>query len=299
MEHLYVAYPIDHAGTHPSTSRIRESLEMLRGLVAESRLTMYDPGAAWTVGAMAEVAPLVQEVNNKAIHHSDTILAFVPHGVRSWGVPAEVAMAVQRGMNIAILHDGAVSWAMPQGGNVHYVQVEQNNWVKAAVAGLDWLVEHRPPRMKNSSSNGRYPLKFAKVRPEVETQLPTRGYADDAGLDLYVSEDTLILPGAFMDIPSNLAVELPDWSWGFLVGRSSTLRKKGLLVNPGIIDAGYRGELYAGVQNMSMQPVLVKAGERLAQLILMSNATRKVRPVEADRLGVSARGVAGFGSTGV
>lgn len=132
-------------------------------------------------------------------------------------------------------------------------------------------------------------------------QMPTRAHADDAGYDLYVSEDTIVQPGTFVDIPTAVALELPFWSWGMLTGRSSTLRKRGLLVHTGIIDAGYRGELYAGVWNMTDDEVLVAQGDRIAQLIILDNSTmqtsmRLLGPGQA--LGEHARGVNGFGSSG-
>ena len=130
---------------------------------------------------------------------------------------------------------------------------------------------------------------------------PRRGYADDAGLDLIVSEARVVHPGEFVDIPCGVSVELPAWSFGMITGRSSTLRKRGLMVNQGIIDAGYRGPLFAGVWNLTDEPVKVDAGERVAQLIILHNGTRLVQVQqveEIDRGPVDGRGVFGFGSTG-
>lgn len=299
---LYIAYPIDKAQGNPVTEAIAATVLGIKGVLRESAIVAYDPGAAWSVGHGARVSNVIQEVNNKAIHTAEAMLAFAPADVKSWGVPAEVAMAVQRGMHVAIIVEGQPTWAMPQGGNVHYEFVKNGvdaaHWTVAAVEAMQWLASRKPPRLKHDS-RGQYPLKFAKIRPDGGGVLPTRAYGDDAGVDLYVTEDLTIPGGAFVDIPTNIGVELPPWAWAFLVGRSSTLRKKGLLVNPGIIDPGYRGELYAGVQNMGALPVQIKAGERLAQLILMNNATRKISPEWAVELGGSDRGNNGFGSSGV
>lgn len=134
-----------------------------------------------------------------------------------------------------------------------------------------------------------------------EAWTPTRAYPDDAGFDLYTSERTEIRPGQFVDIPTNIAVELPYWAWGMLTGRSSTLRKRGLLVHTGIIDAGYRGELYAGAFNLTDAPVVVEQGERVAQFIVIQNATADV---DLEVLGPDEhfnphpRGTQGFGSSG-
>jgi dUTP pyrophosphatase len=132
-----------------------------------------------------------------------------------------------------------------------------------------------------------------------QPSMPTRAYRDDAGYDLYVSETTEVPSGAFVDIPTGVAMQLPSWSWGMLTGRSSTLRKRGLLVNTGIIDAGYRGELYAGVFNLTDQTVVVEAGERIAQIIILDNATARTVVMEsAGELDPHERGSNGFGSSG-
>jgi len=133
-------------------------------------------------------------------------------------------------------------------------------------------------------------------------RVPAGGKPGDAGLDLFVSEPVVIEPGQFVDVPCSVAVGLPAGWWGLITGRSSTLRSRGLLVTQGVIDTGYRGLLFAGVYNLSDEPVAVAAGERLAQLILLPNVRDRrfgrlrVRRVAA--LADSSRGTSGFGSTG-
>ena len=150
------------------------------------------------------------------------------------------------------------------------------------------------------------PLAFAPAKPGVtevkydthmQSLLPTRGYADDAGLDLYISEDTVIGPHEFADVPSGVRVDIPNGHWLFIVGRSSTLRKRGLLVNPGIIDAGWTGELFSGVQNLTDEEVLLYAGDRVAQAILLPAPVTGYRPEWGD-VREKERGTNGFGSTG-
>lgn len=130
-------------------------------------------------------------------------------------------------------------------------------------------------------------------------EAPRRGFDDDAGLDLVVSESTSIYPGRFADIPCGVAAQLPDWAWGLIVGRSSTLRKRGLMVNQGVIDAGYRGSLFAGAWNLTDKPVVVHKGERVAQLIVLQNSTRLLDVQVVDALDAGSRGALGFGSTGL
>lgn len=132
--------------------------------------------------------------------------------------------------------------------------------------------------------------------------LPTRAYPDDAGFDLYVARGVTIPARQFVDISCGVAVELPEGTWGFLTGRSSTLRKRGLLVHTGVIDVGYRGELFAGVWNLTDHEVTVNAGERISQLIVLQNTTERVTLTEvlsSDEFSPHPRGVRGFGSSGV
>ena len=65
-----------------------------------------------------------------------------------------------------------------------------------------------------------------------------------------------------------------------------------------MIDSGYRGELFAGAWNTTDQMVNVKKGERIAQLILLHNASRQVVPIQTHQLTDSPRGTDGFGSSG-
>src|SRR3972149_12063571 len=122
----------------------------------------------------------------------------------------------------------------------------------------------------------------------------------DCGLDLYVSQTTVIEPGTMRNVPTGVRVLLPGNEWGLMVGRSSTIRKRGLLIIPGIIDTGYRGLLYSAAWNLSPRTVTVKRGERIAQLIPLPNLTPllKLQPVGKEEMVESERGEKGFGSTG-
>jgi dUTP pyrophosphatase len=100
------------------------------------------------------------------------------------------------------------------------------------------------------------------------------------------------------NIPTGIAVEMPHNVWGMMVGRSSTIKRLGIQINTGILDTGYRGELYIVAINMNRIRVKIPAGERLAQLILLPNITVQTEIVEVDQLGESERGEKGFGSTG-
>jgi dUTP pyrophosphatase len=136
-------------------------------------------------------------------------------------------------------------------------------------------------------------------RLEAAARLPTRAYEGDAGLDLYALEPAQLAPGERASLRTGIAVEIPPGQAGLVVPRSGLAARHGIaLVNaPGLIDAGYRGEISVLLLNTDrVASFSVAAGERIAQLVLVGVQTPEV--AEVDELAVSDRGVAGFGSSG-
>lgn len=126
---------------------------------------------------------------------------------------------------------------------------------------------------------------------------PSQAYEGDAGWDLAVTEAKSVPVGATVTFPTGVFVAIPPYLWGRITGRSSTWRKRGLLVIEGVIDSGYRGEQLVTVVNLGHEPQRVEVGERLAQLIL--HRIEHAQFFEIDTLPPSARGENGFGSSGV
>ena len=129
--------------------------------------------------------------------------------------------------------------------------------------------------------------------------LPSRAHEGDAGLDLYACEAAHIGPGERWSVGTGIAIEVPEGHAGFVLPRSGLARKQGIsLVNsPGLIDAGYRGEI--GVLLLNNDPAdvfMVEPGDRIAQLVIAPVALAE--PLEVDSLADTARGDGGFGSTG-
>ncbi len=141
-------------------------------------------------------------------------------------------------------------------------------------------------------------LPFARVRPE--GQLPQAQHPGDAGLDLRAAEGLTVKPGERAMVPTGVAVAIPDGHAGLVLPRSGLASKKGLtLANaPGLIDAGYRGEVVCAVVNLDPhEAVEISAGDRIAQLVIV--AVPDVSPAFVEELPESSRGAGGFGSTGV
>ena len=127
---------------------------------------------------------------------------------------------------------------------------------------------------------------------------PFKKHTGDAGWDLYVSRECIIPAGATMDIHTDIKIDMPPYLYARIVGRSSTLRKHQLMINEGIIDNGYTGELFVCVQNLSNKAFVVEKGMRLAQVIF--HVIEDVRWAEVDEIVPTPgkRGNNGFGSTG-
>ena len=129
--------------------------------------------------------------------------------------------------------------------------------------------------------------------------LPDGAYPGDAGLDLVACETVELGPGERALVPTGIAVAIPDGHAGFVVPRSGLALHHGIsLVNtPGIIDSGYRGELRViAINTDHTASFVVEAGMRIAQLLVVPIAALSI--VEEDELPETARGAAGFGSSG-
>ncbi len=136
-------------------------------------------------------------------------------------------------------------------------------------------------------------------RLDPRATLPTRAYSGDAGLDLYAFEDGTLDPGERASVRTGVAIEIPDGHAGLVLPRSGLAARSGIsIVNaPGLIDAGYRGEVQVLLLNTDRAtPFTITAGDRIAQLVLVQIEAPPV--VEVDALSVSERGEGGFGSSG-
>jgi dUTP pyrophosphatase len=132
-----------------------------------------------------------------------------------------------------------------------------------------------------------------------DARLPTRPHEGDAGLDLYAVEAARLEPGSRAGVPTGIAVAIPDGHAGLVLPRSGLAKRHGITIPnaPGLIDSGYRGELQVLLMNADpVDAFEVSAGDRIAQLLVTPFAD--AAPVEVSELEHSARGLAGFGSSG-
>jgi len=142
-------------------------------------------------------------------------------------------------------------------------------------------------------------MELRVVKLQRDGKVPSRAHGGDAGLDLYACEAAHLGPGERWSVGTGVAVEIPEGHGGFVLPRSGLARDHGIaLVNgPGLIDAGYRGEVRVLLLNTDpAETFRVEPGDRIAQLVIAPVAIAE--PVEVEALSDSARGDGGFGSSG-
>jgi dUTP pyrophosphatase len=150
-----------------------------------------------------------------------------------------------------------------------------------------------------------------EVKVEEGGKLPNKVRQTDAGFDLFATEDIALLPGQSGKTPLNVRLKLPLGTYAEITTKSG-LGSKGHSVRAGIIDEEYRGiinvihsnvALIAAVDSdgfplMNTEPLVIKKGEKLAQLIIHPyNSQYFIEEVQELDMNTS-RGEGGFGSTG-
>ena len=146
------------------------------------------------------------------------------------------------------------------------------------------------------------PVKVAIRRLKHGADLPLPAYAtsDSAGMDLMAAVDAelVLAPGARAVVPTGLMIALPSGYEAQVRPRSGLAASHGLTVvnSPGTVDPDYRGEIGVILANLGTEPVTIRRGTRIAQMVVAPVA--RIAWDETDALPETGRGAAGFGSTG-
>lgn len=130
--------------------------------------------------------------------------------------------------------------------------------------------------------------------------VPTKGSIEAAGYDLYahVEGEISIEPQSNQLVSTGVAMKIPYGYYGRIAPRSGFSVKTGLIVNAGVIDSDYRGEVKILFHNFTKLPVTIRNSEKVAQIIIEKIAHCEVVDVEGADLDETSRGSDGFGSTG-
>jgi len=264
--------------------------------LGERGFSTFDPGAAFQAGGRTREAwkerGTLQDINYAAIRNSAGVLVELRgFKTRYVGTLMELGYAIAHNKPVVL-------WTTPQ--YLEHLAI----WHPSTTVTTDdlghalQLLRHRIEQPGDS----RPALEYApnSVADSGHPDL-RRAYAGDAGLDLPTARGIDIPPRQFVDVPLAFRMAPPPGYWFRLVGRSSTLRKFGLLVNEGIIDQGWRGQLFAGVYNLTDRTVRLEAGQRIVQAIIERVHADEITLERLERvadLRPGDRGENGFGSTG-
>lgn len=135
-----------------------------------------------------------------------------------------------------------------------------------------------------------------------DAKLPVRAHPTDAGMDLQSVQDTILYPSERLAIPTGISIALDKGYVGYVFGRSGLGKLGVTLANcVGVIDQAYRGEIKVLLENNGTEPLHIKVGDRIAQLVIQTVYTPVAvvyEGTEEDWVDTD-RGTGGFGSTGL
>lgn len=127
--------------------------------------------------------------------------------------------------------------------------------------------------------------------------VPVRAHKTDAGLDVFARSDATILGGEDYLFPLGWSVAVPQGYVMIVKEKSGRAVNNKLHVGACVIDPGYRGEVHCHLFNAGQDVVRIKAGEKIAQIIVVPVWSGSF--IEVDELDDTPRGAGGFGSTGL
>ncbi len=137
-------------------------------------------------------------------------------------------------------------------------------------------------------------IKIKKIHPDAI--VPKYAHYGDAGMDLFSTQTIILHPGERVQIPTGIAIELPEDYVSLVWDKSGLSHKHGLKTVGGVIDSGYRGEYMVGMINLGAADYTIEKGHKVAQVLIQKVEHPQIEIVE--ELSDSSRGEGGFGSSG-
>ena len=128
--------------------------------------------------------------------------------------------------------------------------------------------------------------------------LPTYAHEGDAGMDLQAVDDVVIPCGETVKVPTDIAMVIPNGYVGLIYARSGLATKQGLAPanKVGVVDSSYRGNVIVALHNHGQVPQIIKAGDRIAQMVITPFVSCHL--IEVEELDETDRSTGGFGSSG-
>ena len=134
-----------------------------------------------------------------------------------------------------------------------------------------------------------------KIKLDEKAFMPVRAHDTDAGLDLMARERQRVWPGGSAIFDTGVHIEIPHGYCGLIQSKSG-LNFKHDIIAVGLDDEGFTGSIQVKLYNLGRESYLFEAGDKIAQLVIVEDLRPKLARV--PKLAETARGDAGFGSTG-
>lgn len=138
-------------------------------------------------------------------------------------------------------------------------------------------------------------VKIKKISQDII--LPNYAHKGDAGMDLFSTKDICLEQNQRILVPLGFSMEFPEGYVALIKGKSGLALNKGVAILGGVIDHNYRGEYAAILLNTGYDDVIIKKGQKIAQLLIQPIVTAEFE--EVNELSDTKRGSGGFGSTGL
>lgn len=173
---------------------------------------------------------------------------------------------------------------------------EDDDMMQLTISMIERAKCYFEKRLKNKGTQEYIPGKsvLMKVKLDDGAYLPERAHSADAGLDIRAPYNAVITEWDMCAIRTGVHVELPKGTVGMVKTRSS-MNLLGIQCE-GVIDEGYTGEIVVILQNHTNRIHTIKAGDKIAQLVILSVIRPEIDLV--DELEETERGDKGFGSSG-
>ena len=139
-------------------------------------------------------------------------------------------------------------------------------------------------------------MKLPVKKTREDAKLPERAHHNDAGMDLFATEEQIISVGKRKVFGTGIAMAIPDGYVGLIWDKSGLAANHGLTALGGVIDAQYRGEIFVTLANLGDEDYTVTKGQKIAQILIQRVRLPLIEEVE--ELDETDRGEGKFGSTG-
>ena len=140
-------------------------------------------------------------------------------------------------------------------------------------------------------------VKYAVANNSIHAKEPKKAMIGSAGYNLFAAKEKILLPWCVMSITIELKMEILCGYFGKVYPRSSLLKNYFVSCDADVIDSDFRSTVLILMTNNSKDPILIKAGQRIVQIVF--HKEEEVVFKKVDCLSSTERGAGGFGLTGI